>query len=122
MNYTDIDIIIDGVRLPSPVSVEFSYEDLDSEDSLRDVKTGTMHRARIAHDKLSLSIEYGLNSPEDLQLVLQALSPVQFTLNWMDFHTLQRKNYTCYCAKKQPKLICAGGVWINGLKFTITEC
>lgn len=122
MNYTDIELIIDGVHLPSPVSVEPSLEDLDSEDSLRDVKTGTMHRARIAHDKLSLSVEFGLNTPGDLQTILTVVAPIEFTLNWIDFHTGLRKNYTCYCAKKQMKLVCVNNVWVQGIKITITEC
>lgn len=123
IDYEQIKIKINGVVLPVPTTWQLSYEDLDSEDSLRDVKHGVMHRMRIRNDVLKISLGYTLEDMEIVSQVMRMLSPAEFTVETLDIKTLQRKSFTMFCNKKKLKAIPVGnGIYSQGYSFDLTEC
>ena len=46
MEYNDIKILIEGVELPAPSTMDIEYEDLDA-DSIRSISDGVLERNRI---------------------------------------------------------------------------
>ena len=114
------DLIVNGVLLPSPVSIDYSLEDVDA-DSKRDVKKAKMNRNRIRKDVVKLSIVYSINSLEEVSLVLNTIESTSFNVEYYDLKEGKRITKEMYAGAKNFRPINVGGHWIQGFKFSFTE-
>lgn len=122
ITWNNIKVLVNGTALPSPTDFSTNLEDLDSENSLRDIKTGVMHRDRIRADVLKITLSYGLEDPTVITQVLNLLSAKEFTVTLYDMKLGRRATHTMYCNKKSFQYINHGNVLVKGLKFDLTEC
>lgn len=122
LNKEDIKLTVNGTALPSPVSLSFSYEDLDK-DSGRDIKTQTMHRNRVRANVMKLSVEYGIQDATEVASVLSLVTAKTFTLTYPDPATGTTKSGTFYTGSRSGSFAVTGsGVIIKTLKFDLIEC
>ena len=122
LNKEDIKLTVNGYALPSPVSLSFSYEDLDK-DSGRDIKTQTMHRNRLRANILKLSVEYGIDDSATVSTILGLVTNKTFTLTYPDPATGKTKSGTFYTGSRSGSFAVTGsGVIIKTLKFDMIEC
>lgn len=75
---------IDGVKVPTPQTYNWSKEDLDGEEGTgRDNATGEMFRHRIT-TKRKLSFTWGVLSVADTSRLLEALEPEFIEVRYLD--------------------------------------
>lgn len=123
MNYEKIKIKIDGINLPAPTTFSINLEDLDSGESLRDVKKGVLSRLRVRNDVLKISLGYSMEDLTTISKIINMVKPVSFNVETLDIHTLERKTFKMYCSKKKYQYIVVGkGIYAKGLAIDITEC
>ena len=116
----DEQIIVNGVVLPSPIQIDYNYEDLDA-DSVRDVSTGILDRNRIRSDTLKISISYAINSSDEIKMVMSAISAATFNVELFDLKSGKRKTFKMYAGPKSMQLVKYQGLWIKGMKFNLVE-
>lgn len=73
-----ISIKIDGAALPAPSSYQVSFEDLDSEDTKRYVKTGKMRRKRTRSEVMKVSLVYNLSDMPNILKIMRMIKPQTF--------------------------------------------
>lgn len=78
--------IIDGTAIPDPSEMEYEVADLDLSGE-RDT-TGRLHRDRVA-TKVNYSLTWNAITWSQLQIILNAISPAQFSLDAPDPRTLK---------------------------------
>lgn len=123
ITYEDIKIKVNGALLPTPTNFSFSYEDLDSDKSLRDIKRGVLHRVRIREDVLKISLTYTLDELDTISKIMKMIELKDFNVETVDIKTSKRKTYKMYCSKKKFQLISIGrGVYAKGFSIDFTEC
>ena len=113
-------VIVNGVELPSPVTLDYSLEDIDK-DSKRDVSKAKMRRNRIRSDVVKLSFTYSINSLEEVTMVLNAIKAVNFEVEYYDYKESSRVTKQMYAGPKTFRPISVSGNWIQGFKFNLTE-
>lgn len=114
---------VGGTPLPAPTTWNMSYEDLDSDKSLRDIKRGKLKRVRIRSNVLKISLGYTLNDLETISKVFDMIDPVSVMVEVLDIKTLKRKTFEMYCSKKKLQFISVGGgMYSKGFAIDLTEC
>ncbi len=112
-------IKINGVEIPTPSSYSVGIQDLSKAE--RNV-LGDMIIERIA-TKRKLELSWNHLSKEDLAVVLQKVSPVFFTVEYIDPEANAKKTGTFYCGDRTVGAL----DYINGkirwkdIKFNLIE-
>lgn len=118
--YDKIKLKINGVDIPSPISMDYGMDDLDM-NSQRDTQTLRMHRNRGLSDMVTLSLVYGLNDLETISMILKAIEPESFEVELHDLKENKRVTKTMYASSKTAQFVVCDGVWVKGLKFKLVE-
>ena len=113
-------VVVNGVALPAPVTLDYSLEDIDK-DSNRDVSNAKMRRNRIRSDVVKLSFTYTVNSLEEVTTVLNAIKSKTFDVEFYDYKEGKRVTKEMYAGAKTFRPIAVSGNWIQGFKFNLTE-
>lgn len=95
-------INVNGVDLPSPLPFKLPHIDLDSQDTGRN-ELGYMQRDRVRHDVFSLELEWKYLSSEQLQTILTAIEPAQFTVKFPSYKGELTK--TMYAGNRQIQMV-----------------
>lgn len=89
-------LYIDGVKVPTPQTYNWSKEDLDSEEGTgRNNATGEMFRDRVA-TKRKLSFTWGVLSIADTSRLLKALEPEFIEVTYLDAYEGDYRTSTFY--------------------------
>lgn len=83
---------------PTPSSVGYSYKDEDK-DPFTDLQ-GYTHRNRVRHDVLQLTFSWEVLGEDDIQYILNKVSPEWIDLECIDKHTKQKQRYKMYASDK----------------------
>ena len=95
MGFETLKIVVNGVELPAPISIDYNLEDLDA-DSARDAKSAELSRNRIRADVTKVSLIYGMDDTETVSNVLKAISPETFSVELFDVKENKRATKTIY--------------------------
>ncbi|WP_461467035.1 DUF6711 family protein [Parvimonas micra] len=77
-------LIINGVVVPTPKSMSISINDIDAETGRN--ANGTIVRDRVAV-KRKIECEWGMLTQEEMQTLLNAVTPVFFSVKYIDPQT-----------------------------------
>lgn len=114
---------IGDVELPIPAVVQPTIQDLDSEEGTGRNQSGTLFRDRVAV-KRSVHCEWGPLNKIEMSTLLQAMSPVSFSLTYPDPQEGALKTITAYVGNRPvPVLVPLGNndwMW-GGLSVDFTE-
>lgn len=112
-------LTVGGVVLPTPNSLTVSIMDVDG-NSERNL-LAELTRDRIAV-KRKIEAEYKRLTDNQIQEILQAVSPVFFTLTYPDPYIGGTKTITAYCGDRSvPLLYIRGGKKYWSVKLSMTE-
>ncbi len=118
---TYLDIMIDGVKLPTPSTLDFEYSDLDV-DSLRIITTGKLKRNRVRSDVQKIKLGYLLTDIPDIDKMMKMIKPKEITVTLYDNSTGSRVTKQMYAGNKSYSYIrVARGIKGQGFKFNLTE-
>ena len=118
---TYLDIMIDGVKLPTPSTLDFEYSDLDV-DSLRIITTGKLKRNRVRSNVQKIKIGYLVNEIPDIDKIMKMIKPKEVQVTLYDNNTGTRTTKTMYAGNKSFSYIrLAKGIKGQGFKFSLTE-
>lgn len=120
MSYENIQIVVDGVILPSPIDMSYGLEDLDA-DSERDTKTAILDRNVVRQNMFKVSLVYGIDDTVTISKVLKAITPKQFNVELFDIVNNKRTTKNMYASSKSLQFIVNNGVWVKGFKFNLVE-
>ena len=120
MDFETLKIVVNGVELPAPISIDYNLEDLDA-DSARDAKSAELSRNRIRADVMKVSLIYGIDDTATVSHVLKAISSETFSVELFDVKENKRTTKKMYAGPKSMQLVLYKGVWIKGLKFNLVE-
>lgn len=107
MNYNKYETYIrvghqaDGSDLqnfPTPSTLSTTLHDLDK-DPFTDLE-GYTHRNRVRHDVLDIEISYEVLSDDDIQYILNRISPVWIYIELIDKKTQQKSLHKVYASDK----------------------
>ena len=112
-------LTINGVAVAAPISLEVSMGDLDAETSGRNVQ-GTMMRDRIAGGKRKIQLKWGPLDDAEIATILNAVSPVFFTVNFPDPVSGQ-KSVSAYVGDRTAALLNYSMNKWTGLAFNLIE-
>ena len=84
---------------PTPSEFKRTFSDVDK-DPFTDLK-GYTHRNRVRHDVENFTLTYYILSDEDLQYILNAISPVWFYCEVTNLKTGNKTIHTMYASDKQ---------------------
>jgi hypothetical protein len=114
---------IGGTELPTPIVIQPTILDLDSEDGTGRNQSGTMFRDRIAV-KRTVHCEWGPLTKREMAALLTAMSPVSFELTYPDPQEGSMKTIEAYVGNRPvPVLVPMGDsdwMWGN-LSVDFTE-
>ncbi|MEG0133410.1 MAG: DUF6711 family protein [Clostridium sp.] len=112
-------IKINGVEIPTPASYSVGIQDISKAERNAN---GTMIIERIA-TKRKIEIGWGLITSETAGIVLNAVSPIFFTVEYVDPQENAVKIGTFYCGDRTtPMLIFTDGIAkYKDLKFNLVE-
>lgn len=123
VSYEDVKPVINGIALPPPTKFDLSWDDLDSPNSLRDIKRGVLHREVIRSNVLKISFAYNVEELATLSTVLELCRKKVVQVEAFDIESMTRKTYNMYISKPKTSLIAVGnGVFSKGFAFDLTEC
>lgn len=100
-NYIRVGHQADGSDLqnfPTPSTLATTLHDLDK-DPFTDLQ-GYTHRNRVRHDVLDIEISYEVLSDDDIQYILNRISPVWIYIELIDKKTQQRSLHKVYASDK----------------------
>lgn len=121
MNYENIQIKVGGVLLPPPISLDYSYEDIDV-DSQRNTKDAVMNRNVLRENVLKISLVYAIDDVESVSTVMKAITPKNFEVEFFDILSNSKKIKKMYAGPKTMQILCLNGIWVKSFKFNLTEC
>lgn len=121
MEYEDIKILINGSELPSPSTMEVSYDDLDAEP-LRGISDGVLERNRIRSNIQKVTISYLLKDLPDLAAIYNLVSSQTFTAELWDDTKGKRVTKTMYAGpKKHTYIRVQNGIKGQAVQFSLIE-
>lgn len=121
MEYNDIKILIEGVELPAPSSMELQYEDLDA-DSIRSISDGVLERNRIRSNVQKVTLSYLLKDLVDIKTVYEMVSPSTFEVELRDDTQGKRVTKEMYAGPKSHSYIrTQSGIKGQAIKFSLIE-
>lgn len=111
---------VNGVAMPTPKSFNVNISDLDGESNRN--ANGELIRDRIA-TKRKLEIEYQPLDPDEISLILKAISPVFINVEYPDPQEGEFITKTMYAGDKSSPMYCIinGQPKWSGLKFNLIE-
>lgn len=116
-----IEIYINGVKLPTPSTIEIEYSDLDA-DSLRPITTGKLKRNRVRSNMQKIKIGYLLNTISDIDEIMKMIEPKDFSVKVYDNATGNISTKTMYAGNKTFSYIrVKRGIKGQGFKFNLVE-
>lgn len=92
------------VNLPTPETVNWSINDLDSENGSGRADEGTMFRDRVAV-KRKLEVSWPPLSKADMSSLLKAVEDIFFTLSYPDAYTGAMRSMTCYVGDRSVPML-----------------
>lgn len=123
VSYENIKPVINGITLPPPTKFDLSWEDLDSPNSLRDIKLGKLHREVIRSNVVKVSFAYSIDELSVLSQILKWCRNKVVNVEMFDVESMSRKMYEMYISKPKTTLInVGGGIFSKGFSFDLTEC
>ena len=87
-------ILVDGVEIKDPSSFSYSLQDVSAPDSGRTTDS-VMHKNRVAQ-KVKISLQWNLPTPEEASAILQAFQPEYFDVTYPDALTNSNVTKTFY--------------------------
>lgn len=113
-------------NFPTPSSIGYAYRDMDK-DPFTDLQ-GYTHRNRVRHDILQLTVSWEVLGENDVEFILNTISPEWVNIEVIDKHTKQKKIYKVYASDKEFNTFRAwkdeSGNWhevSNAFTVTFTE-
>ncbi|MGL4754259.1 MAG: DUF6711 family protein [Aeromonadaceae bacterium] len=103
MNENQYRIWVNGTLLPIASSVDIGLEDLDRESG-RSVVDGRLIRQRVRANVVKLSCQWLSLTDIELKALLNAASPVTFSLQYYDTLTGTLRTITAYAGPKNVSL------------------
>lgn len=97
---------------PTPSGIGWALHDVDK-DAFTDLQ-GYTHRNRVRHDVIDIQLDYNVLSDDDLQYILNRISPAWIYMELTDKKTGQRKVHKVYASDKTFntfRLWKENGVW-----------
>ncbi len=121
INQNQYKIWINGVLLPIASNVDVGLEDLDKESG-RGVNDGKLIRQRVRANVAKLSVQW-LSLPEtELKALLNAVSPVNFSVQYYDNLTNALITKTMYAGPKNYTLQrVANGIRYSDVSINLIE-
>lgn len=116
-----IEIYINGVKLPTPSTLELEYSDLDA-DSIRPITTGELKRNRVRGDMQKIKLGYLINEVPEIDRIMQMIEPVTFTVKVYDNSegaVVEKKMYAGNKAFSYIRL--SRSIKGQGFKFNLVE-
>ncbi|WP_297124421.1 DUF6711 family protein [uncultured Eubacterium sp.] len=102
-------LVANSVRLPNPKAISWTKNDLDSEASGRDVKTGKMNRQKIS-EKVKLNVTWGVLNSQDMSKILKSIKGKaktgEFSLQYFDAEEGANRTMTCYAGERTAPTLC----------------
>lgn len=102
-------LIANSIRLPNPKAISWSKNDLDSESSGRDIKTGTMNRQKIG-EKVKLNVTWGILNSQDMSKILKNIKGKaktgEISLQYFDAEEGTYRTMTCYAGERTAPTLC----------------
>lgn len=114
-------IKIDGVKIKTPSSFNWSLQDISASDSGRTDDT-LMHKNRIGQ-KRKISLAWNNPTPEDVSIILQAVNPEYFMVEYPDAMSGQIENREFYVGDRTApmKIWTVNNKRYSQLSFDIIE-
>lgn len=81
---------VDGVTLPAPKSAAITEIDLDAASTGRP-ESGVLHRERVRHDVIQLSLTFHNLNAQEAQLIRTMLAPTQISVTFWLFDSLETR-------------------------------
>lgn len=123
VSYEDVKPVINGILLPPPTKFDLSWGDLDSPNSLRDIKRGVLRREVIRSNVLKISFAYNVEELATLSTVLKLCRKKVVQVEAFDIESMTRKTYNMYISTPKTSLIAVGNnIFSKGFAFDLTEC
>lgn len=91
---------LDGVKMPTPSSYEFTEADFDSSDSTRS-ETGVLIRKRIRRGVHTVLCKWNAITTEDLRIIMNAVKPERIQVNVFDPLSEEEDHMTTYTGYAQ---------------------
>ena len=110
-------ITIDGVLMPAPVSYKVTLQDLDSDNTTRS-ETGFLTRDRVRPGVYKIELSWKV-SMQELGLIVNALSPPQITVVFLDPTQVAQTTALMYASDRQGGY--AGSLDLWDLSVSLTE-
>lgn len=121
MEYNDIKILIEGVELPAPSTMDIEYEDLDA-DSIRSISDGVLERNRIRSNVQKVTLSYLLKDLTDIKTVYEMVGPATFNVELRDDTQGKRVTKEMYAGPKKHSYVrTQSGIKGQAIKFSLIE-
>lgn len=88
-------LTIGGAAMPEPSSITVTVHDLDSDSTKRN-ENGVLQRDRIREGVRTLSCKWSALSSSDASVIMQAIHPASFYVNYYDMETASNNTITAY--------------------------
>lgn len=121
MDYENITILIDGVELPAPATMDVEFEDYDA-NSIRSISDGVLERNRIRANVQKVIVSYLVKDLVDISRIYQMISPATFTVELRDDVLGVRVTKKMYAGPKKHSYIrVQSGIKGKAIKFSLVE-
>lgn len=81
---------VDGLTMPSPKTVQITEIDLDAASTGRP-ESGVLHRERVRHDVMQLSMTFDRLTAEQARTIRNAVAPTQVAVTFWLFDELETR-------------------------------
>lgn len=115
-------IKVNGVLLPTPSEINVSYEDLDSEDSTRNLIDGVLDRSVIRYGVMKIELVFLLNDRSNMAMIMNQIKPKHLNVELYDWMNQVIATKQMYAGPKKFGIVRANGKFKGqGLQFSLTE-
>ncbi len=121
MDYENIKILIDGVELPAPATMDVEFEDYDA-NSIRGINDGVLDRNRIRANVQKITLSYLLKDLDAITTIYRLIKPQTFLVELWDDTQGKRVTKTMYAGPKKNSYIrVQTGIKGKAIKFSLVE-
>lgn len=113
---------IDGVLIPTPSETNITYEDLDSEDSTRNLITGVLERSVIRYGVMKIDLIFLLQDKPNIATILNAVKPKHIVVEAYDWQNQLIETKKMYATSRKLGVVWSNGKYKGkGLQFSLIE-